>query len=51
MFVPGEGGACSTRGRGVRPSCKERVRCARASMGSCFLIGGEGTSVRQLSGR
>jgi len=27
------------------------VRCARASTGRCFLIGGEGTFVRQLSGR
>jgi len=47
----GWGGACSTRGRRVRPSCKGRVRCARASTGRCFLMGGEGTTVRQLSGR
>jgi len=39
------------RGRGVRHSCKGRVRCARASTGRCFLIGGEGTFLRQLRGR
>jgi len=27
------------------------VRCARASTGRCFLIGGEGTFVCQLRGR
>jgi len=51
MFVLGGGGACSIRGRRVRPSPRGRVRCARASTGRCFLIGGEGTFVRQLRGR
>jgi len=51
MFVPGGGGACSIRGRRVRPSCRGRVRCASASTGRCFLIGGEGTFVCQLRGR
>jgi len=51
MFVPGGGGACNISGKHVRPSCRGRVRCARASTGRCFLIGGEGTSVCQLSGR
>jgi len=51
MFVQGRGRACRTRGRPVRPSCRGRVRCARASMGRDFLIGGEGTLVRQPRGR
>jgi len=51
MFVPGGGGACSTRGKRVRPSCRGRVRGARASTGRSFLIGREGTFVRQLRGR
>jgi len=46
-----EGGACRTRGRRVRPSCRGRVRCARASTGRCFLSGGGWTSVHQLRGR
>ena len=51
MFVPGGGGACSIRGRHVRPSCRGRVSWARASTGRSFPIGGEGTFVRQLRGR
>jgi len=35
----------------VRPSCSGIVRCARASIGRCFLRGGEGTLVRQSRGR
>ena len=38
MFVLGEGGACSTRGARVRPSCRGRVRSARMRTGRCFLI-------------
>jgi len=51
MFVLGGSGACRTRGRHVRPPCWGRVRCARASIGRCFLIGGEGIFVRQPRGR
>jgi len=51
MFVPGGGGVCRIRGRHVRAPCRGRKRCARASMGRCFLIGGEGTLVHQLRGR
>ena len=51
MFVPGGGGACRTRGRHVRPACRGRVRWARASIGRCFVIGGDGISVRQSRGR
>jgi len=51
MFLPGGGGACSTRGKYVSLSCRGRMRCARASTGRCFLIGGEGTFVSQLRGR
>jgi len=43
--------ACRTRGKRVRPSCRERVRCARASPGRCFLSSGEGTFVGPLRGR
>jgi len=51
IFIRGGSGQCSIRGRHVRPSCRGRVRCARASKGRCFLIRGEGTFVRQLRGR
>jgi len=51
IFAPGGGGACRISGRRVRPSCRCRVRCARASIGRCFLIGGEGVFVFQLRGR
>jgi len=51
MFSPGGGGACRTSGRRVRPSCRGRVRCARASTGRWFLIGGEGVFVSQLRER
>ena len=51
MFAPGGGGACWTSGRRVRPSCRGRVKCARASTGRCFVIGGEGVLVFQLRGR
>ena len=47
MSVPGEGGACRTRGKPMRPSCRGRVRCARAWTGRWFLSGGEGVSVGQ----
>jgi len=51
MFAPRGGGACKTSRRRVRPSCRGRVRSARASTGRCFLMGGEGGSVLQLKGR
>jgi len=48
---PGGGGAWRTRGRPVRPCCRRRVRCARASTGRFFLKGGKGMFVFQLRGR
>jgi len=51
MSVLSGGGVCRTRGRRERPTCRGRVRWARASTGRCFLIGGEETSVRQSRGR
>jgi len=48
---PRGGGVCKTSGRRLRPSCRGRVRCARASIGRCFLMGGEGVFVFQLRGR
>jgi len=51
MFVPGGGREWRTRGRRERPSCSRMVRCARASTGRCFLVGGEGILVRQSRGR
>ena len=51
MFIQGRGGACKTKGKYVRHCCRGRMRCTRASTGRCFLIGGEGTSLRQLRGR
>ena len=50
MFVLGAGAACKTRGKRMRPSCRGKVRRARASIGRCFLSGGEGTFVRQSKG-
>jgi len=35
----------------VRPACRGGVRCARGSIGRCFLNGGEGISVHQSRGR
>jgi len=51
MFAPGGRGACMTTGWPVRLSWRGRVRCARVSIGRCFLIGGEGVFVLQLRGR
>ena len=51
MSELGGGGAFSTRGRLERPWVKGMVRCAMASMGSCFRIGGAGTRERQPRGR
>ena len=51
MFVPGGEGGCKTRGNCLRPSCGSRVRCTKASIGRCFLSGGEGISDRQSRGR
>jgi len=51
MFASRGGGACRPSGRRLRPSCRGRVRCARASTGRCFLKGGEGVLVFQLRGR
>jgi len=51
MSVPDGGREWRTRGRRERPSCSGMVRCARASTRRCFLIGGEGTWVRQSRGR
>jgi len=51
IFAPGGGGACRTSGTHVRPSCRGRVRCARASTGRCFVTGGERDLVFQLRGR
>ena len=51
MSVPGGGGAWSTKGRRERPSMRRTTRCARASIGRCFLMGGVGTAERQSRGR
>jgi len=47
MLVLSGGGACKTRGKRVRPSCRGWVRSVNASTGSCFLSSGEGIFVRQ----
>jgi len=46
MFDPGGGGVCRSKGKYVRPVCRGRVRCAKASTGRCFLSGIERTSIR-----
>ena len=51
MLLPAVRGACRTRGNRVKPSCRGRVRWARASSSRYFLMRGEGTAVRQSSGR
>ena len=51
MLAPRGGGVCRTSGMRVRPSCRGRVRCARASTGRCFPKGGEGVLDFQLKGR
>ena len=51
MFSPGGGGIFSIRGNRERPSLRGMVRWARASIGRCFRLGGEGVGVRQFSGR
>ena len=38
-------------GRRERPPIRGMTRCAMASMGRCFLMGGVGTVERQSSGR
>ena len=51
MFSPGGGGIFNTRGKQERPSLSGMVRWASASIGRCLHMGGEGTGVRQFSGR
>ena len=51
MSVPGGAGAWRTRGRRESPPMRGMTRCAIASMGTCFLMGGVGTAERQLRGR
>ena len=51
MSDPGGGGAWRIKGRRERPRVRGMVRCAMASMGRCFLMGGLGTAVRQSRGR
>ena len=47
MLVPGGEGAWRTKGRRESPSMRGMTRCAMASMGRCFLMGGVGTAERQ----
>ena len=51
MSVLGGEGAWRTMGRRERSSMIGRIRCAIASMGKCFLMGGVGTAERQSIGR
>jgi len=51
MLLSARWGGRRTRGKRVRPSWRGQVRWARASTGKCFLIGGNGTGVRQARGR
>ena len=48
---PEGGGAWRTRGKRERPPMSGMTRCAIASMGRCFLMGGLGTVERQSRGR
>ena len=51
MSIPGGGRGWRTRGRRERPSMRGTTRCARATMGRCFLMGGVGTDELQSRGR
>ena len=51
MFSPGGGGIFNTKGKRERPSLSGMVRWASASIGRYLRMGGEGTGVRQFSGR
>ena len=51
MSVPGGGGAWRTMGRRESPPMRGMTRCAIASMGRCFLMGGLGVAERQSRGR
>jgi len=51
MLLPTGKGAWRTRGKQVRPHCRGCVRCAKASIGRCFLVGGDGMDLRQSRGR
>ena len=51
MFSPGGGGVFNTNVRRERPTVSGMVRWASASIARCLRIGGEGTRVRQFSGR
>ena len=51
ISAPHGGGAWRTRGRHERPPMRGMTRCAMASMGRCFLIGGVGTAEHQSRGR
>ena len=50
-MVPAGGGAWRTIGRRERPPMRGMMRCAIASIGRCFLMGGAGTAERQSRGR
>ena len=47
MSAPVGRGAWSTMGRRERPPMRGMTRCAMASMGRCFLMGGVGTLEHQ----
>ena len=51
IFSPGGGGSFRTKGKRERPSLSGIVRWGSASIGRCLRMGGEGTGVRQFSGR
>ena len=51
MFSPGRCGIFNTKGKGERASPSRMVSWATASIGRCLRMGGEGTGVRQCSGR
>ena len=51
IFSPGGSGIFNTKGKRERRSLRGIVWWAIASIGRCLRIGGEGTGVRQFSGR
>jgi len=47
MSAPGGRGGWKISGKRDCPSSRGRVKCARASMGRCFVMEGQGTREHQ----
>ena len=50
MLLPAGSGSRRMRGKQGRPSCRGCVRCAKASIGRCFLMGGDRNGAPPVQG-